>query len=126
MNILLDTHTVLWFFEDDERLSKSTTEAICNDDNDKFVSVATIWEVAIKYSIGKLKLDGGVDNFIENIHENGFMLLEINTKHIQTVTNLPFIHRDPFDRMLIAQAISEDMVIMTSDSNVLKYDVNRT
>ena len=123
MKILLDTHAVLWFFDDDERLSKSAIEAIYNPENKKYVSIATVWESAIKYSLGKLKLGGGIENFIEVIYENGFTLLEVDTEHIKVVTNLPFIHRDPFDRMIIAQAIVENMTIMTSDANVLKYDI---
>jgi len=124
MNVLLDIHSVLWFFEDDEKLSKSAIEVICNNENNKFVSIATIWETAIKYSIGKLKLDGGIDGFIESIDDNGFLLLEISPEHTKAVTQLPFIHRDPFDRMLIAQAIIEDMTIMTVDENVIKYEIN--
>jgi len=124
MDILLDSHTVLWFFEDDVRLSKTAIEAICNAANKKYVSIATLWEVAIKYGLGKLKLDGGVSAFTENVHENGFILLEIVPEHIFEVASLPLIHRDPFDRLLVAQAIFEDMAIVTSDSNILKYGIN--
>jgi len=124
MDILLDSHTVLWFFEDDVRLSKTAIEAICNAENKKYVSIATLWEVAIKYGLGKLKLDGGVSAFTENVHENGFILLEIVPEHIFEVASLPLIHRDPFDRLLVAQAIFEDMAIVTSDSNILKYGIN--
>ena len=123
MDILLDTHTVLWFFEDDERLSKSAIEAIYNPDNKKYVSIATLWESAIKYSIGKLKLDGGIEGFIEAIDDNGFILLNIEPEHIKTFTDLPYIHRDPFDRIITAQAMVEDMAIMTSDDNIVKYEI---
>jgi len=123
MDILLDTHTVLWFFEADERLSETAIETICDVENNKYVSIATLWEVAIKYSIGKLKIDGGFESFIDNIHENGFILLEVTPGHITEVANLPFIHRDPFDRMLIAQAMIENIPIMTSDSEILKYGI---
>ena len=124
MDILLDTHAVLWFFEDDARLSKTAIEAICNPDNQIYVSIATLWEVAIKLSIGKLTLDGGIEDFIESIDENGFSLLEVSTGHIKTVVELPFHHRDPFDRILVAQAIVEEMAVITTDTDVVKYDIN--
>jgi len=123
MDILLDTHTVLWFFEDDKRLSKAAIETICDEENNKYVSIATLWEVAIKYSLGKLKLEGGIENFINNVHENGFLLLDIAPEHTQKIANLPYIHRDPFDRMLIAQAMLGNMPILSSDSEILKYDI---
>jgi len=124
MDILMDTHTVLWFFKNDERLSKLAIEVICNPINKKYVSIATLWESAIKYDIGKLKLNGGFEGFIETINDNGFILLNINPDHIKTIIGLPYIHRDPFDRIIIAQAIIENMFIMTSDANILKYEIN--
>ena len=124
MDILLDTHVLLWFFEDDEKLAKSAIEAINNPENKKYVSIASIWEAAIKCSLGKLKLDGGIDSFIENIDDNGFILMEISTLHIKAIVDLPYHHRDPFDRLLIAQTIAEDITIMTNDEYILQYDVN--
>ena len=123
MNILLDTHAALWFFENDDRLSKSALDAIYNLENMIYVSMASLWEIAVKISIGKLKFDGGIDGFIEAIHKNEFCLLEISPEHIKMIMDLPLIHRDPFDRMLIAQAAVEDMAIMTLDANIMKYDV---
>jgi len=124
MDILLDTHTVLWFFEDDKRLSKSAIEAIYNPDNKMYVSIASLWEAGIKCSIGKLKLDGGIEGFIEAIDSNGFILLSIDSGHIKKVTSLPYLHRDPFDRIIISQSIVENMAIITSDVNILKYEIN--
>ena len=98
-------------------------EAIYNLDNMIYVSIASIWEVAIKLSTGKLSLEGGLESFIEAIYKNDFDLLEISLNHVKAVKDLPFIHRDPFDRILIAQAIVEDMAIMTIDENVLKYNI---
>ena len=123
MDILLDTHAVWWFFVDDERLPKSATEIICKPENKKYVSIASLWEVAIKMSIGKLHFDGGIERFIEAIEENSFLLLEVDPEHIKAVSNLPLIHRDPFDRMLVAQAMIENISIMTIDTNILKYDI---
>jgi len=124
MDIILDTHAAIWFFEDDKRLSKTAIDAICNLKNGIYVSIASVWEMAIKLSTGKLVFDGDIDNFLETIYKNEFELLNISPKHIKTVTGLPFIHRDPFDRMLMAQAIVEDMPIITVDENILKYDID--
>ena len=77
-----------------------------------------------KLSTGKLEFGGGIENFIETIYRNEFALLDISSKHIKTVVELPFIHRDPFDRMLIAQAIVENMTIITVDEDILKYNIN--
>jgi len=123
MDILMDTHTILWFFENDEKLSKSAIEVICNPINKKYVSIATLWEAAIKYDIGKLKLSGGFEGFIEAIDDNGFNLLNINPDHVKLIIGMPYIHRDPFDRIIIAQAIIENMFVMTSDANILKYEI---
>ena len=123
MDILLDTHVALWFFEDDKRLSKSAAEVIYNLENMIYVSIVSPWELGIKLSIGKLKFDGGIDSFMDTIYKNEFALLGIDSKHIKAVTKLPFIHRDPFDRMLIAQAMVEEMVILTADENIQNYDI---
>jgi len=123
MDILLDTHSVLWFFIGSDKMSGTAKNIIQNPDNVIYVSIATIWEVAIKISINKLSFDGGIDGFIKSIEDNGFSLLEISPNHIKTISNLPFIHRDPFDRMLIAQAINEDMAIMTIDESILRYNI---
>jgi PIN domain nuclease of toxin-antitoxin system len=123
MDILLDTHIVWWFLNGSEKLPATAGDIICNPENDIYVSIASVWEAAIKISIGKLEFDGGINGFIEAIEDNGFSLLEVNIKHIKIVTELPFIHRDPFDRMFIAQAMTENMAIMTVDENILKYDL---
>ena len=123
MDILLDTHAVLWFFKGDEKMPKIATDMINDPNNKKYVSIASVWEVAIKTSNGKLSVDGGIDGFINAIENNGFLLLEIDPHHIKAVATLPFIHRDPFDRMLVAQAIEEDLYIMTVDNNIKKYNI---
>ena len=124
MDILLDTHAAIWFLEDDKRLPKSAVEAIFNLENLIFISIASLWELAIKISTGKLEFDGGLEAFLEAASINEFALLEISPEHIKRVVGLPFIHRDPFDRLLIAQAEVEDMSIMTADDNIVKYGVN--
>ena len=123
MRILLDSHALLWFLEGNSKMPEATVEIIRAPENNIYVSIASIWEIAIKTSIGKLDVNGGIDNLVKNIDENGFSLLEVSTEHIKTVTELPFIHRDPFDRMLIAQAMVEEMAIMTVDGNIMKYEI---
>ena len=124
MEILLDTHALLWFMDGDKNLPTSARETIQNTDNKIYVSIASVWEIAIKLSIGKLTLKKSIENFLTILDENGFILLEVNTKHIKKVAELPFIHRDPFDRMLVSQAMVENMSIMTIDSNITKYGVH--
>jgi len=124
MDIILDTHAVIWFFEGDKRLSKTALDAIYNLDNNIYVSIASVWEMAIKLSTGKLEFEGGIERFIETIYKNEFVLLDISPAHIVNIIKLPFVHHDPFDRMLIAQASAENMTVMTVDENVLKYDIN--
>ena len=123
MDILLDTHAVWWFLEGNPQMPDKTREIIINAKNRKYVSIASLWEVAIKMGIGKMDFDGGIDRFVETIESNGFILLGISPKHVKVVVGLPSIHRDPFDRMLVAQAVIEDMIIMTTDANILIYKV---
>ena len=123
MNCLLDTHVVLWFLGDNEKLSKAALNTILEPANEKYVSIASAWELAIKIGLGKLKFDGGVDNFFKTISDNGFFLLPIKEEHIKQVEKLPFLHRDPFDRLLVASVLSEDMSLITADENIHRYDI---
>jgi PIN domain nuclease of toxin-antitoxin system len=124
MNLLLDTHTLIWFFNGDSLLSEKAKQMIIELRNQKFVSMASIWEVAIKISLGKLNFDGKTQGFLDLIESCGFRLLKIEKEHILELEKLPFIHRDPFDRLLIATAISEKMNIVTTDTNIKKYPVS--
>ena len=124
MDILLDTHAIIWFFEGDNRLSKTAIDIIYNLENTIYVSIASVWEVAIKLSTGKLKFNGGIENFIETVCKNEFDLLAISPDHIKAIAELPFVHRDPFDRMLVTQAMVENITIVTVDENISKYDVS--
>jgi len=123
MDVLMDTHAILWFFKDDKRLSKTAVDIIYNLDNRIYVSIASVWEFAIKLSTAKLSFDGGIDKFVDTIYDNEFELLNLSLGHTKLIANLPFIHRDPFDRMIIAQAMLESMMIITIDENISKYDV---
>src|SRR5690606_23241889 len=105
-------------------LPSAAKQAIENPDALKFVSIASVWEMAIKVSIGKLKFENGFKNFLELIEENGFQILPISTEHALSLATLEFIHRDPFDRLLIAQAKVENLTIITSDENIKQYSVS--
>ena len=115
MKILLDTNALIWFANGDEKLSPKAIESIENPENEKFVSVASIWEIAIKKSIGKLQFQFDLKDLVDIIEKNGFILLNIVSTHAITVEVLPFIHRDPFDRIIFAQALIEDMKLISVD-----------
>lgn len=124
MRLLLDTHTALWWLNEYEKLSPEAKSLLLDDENELFISVVSLWEIAIKISLGKLiAVKGGVSE-INSIFQNmPVNLLALKPSHIEIVEVLPFIHRDPFDRMLIATAKSEDMAILTADKNIHEYDV---
>lgn len=123
MNLLLDTHTLIWFLNGDNQLSNVARELIEKEINNKYVSVASLWEIAIKISLKKLNFDPDVAGLANLIFENGFEVLPITFEHILEVAKLDFIHRDPFDRILIAQGIKEHLLIVTKDENIKKYEV---
>jgi len=122
MNILLDTHTVLWFLLDDDKLSSKAKLAIMSEDNNKFVSLASAWELSIKMSLGKIYFEGGMSSFFKQIYENNFEILPITLEHIMRVEYLPIHHKDPFDRLIVAAALEDDLTILTVDSNIHLYE----
>ena len=124
MRLLLDTHTFLWFLLDDLRLSTTARELIDDSANDIEVSPATYWEIAIKIGLGKYELPEPYDVFIEReIATNDFRILPIEPKHTAVLILLPYYHRDPFDRLLIAQAMAEDIPIVSVDLAFDAYPV---
>ena len=94
MDVLLDTCSALWYFSGNDEIPQTARDIILNSDNTILISIASIWEVAIKISIGKLSIDGGIEGFIEAIEDEGFTLLEVKIEHIMAVKDLPFHHRD--------------------------------
>ncbi len=120
MNLLLDTHTLLWALSNSPELTGKAREAIIDGKNRVFVSSATVWEIGIKKAIGKLECP---DNLFEEIRKHRFTPLDMNFEHAQLAGALPNIHKDPFDRMLIAQAICEKMTLLTRDHFIPQYDV---
>ena len=126
MRLLLDTHSFLWFIGGSERLSFKARQEIENPENQSFLSTASLWEMAIKISLGKLDLLRPFEDLIsQQLTLNGIELLEITIGHIAIIANLPFHHRDPFDRLLIAQALFENIPIVSGDSIFDAYQITR-
>jgi PIN domain nuclease of toxin-antitoxin system len=123
MQFLLDTHTFIWFINGDNSLSPRAVNSIKNLNNKCFLSIASIWEIAIKSSLNKLELKSDFDRIVEFLTENDIEILPITFEHIQKLNTLDFHHRDPFDRILISQGISEELTIITRDENFQKYQV---
>lgn len=120
MNVLLDTHVLIWVLENNPKLSGEAKKTIINGKNMVFVSVVSIWEISIKKAMGKLDVP---DNLAQEIEQHRFTLLDINYDHAQLAGELPNIHKDPFDRMLIAQTKIEKLTLITADKVINKYDV---
>lgn len=124
MNALLDTHTFLWWITDDPRLSASARSIISDSSNRIYVSSATGWEIAIKAQIGKLAVPGEPAQFVaEQIMINSLAILPIRMEHALRIYELPMHHRDPFDRMLVAQSQVENLPLLTTDAAFADYDV---
>ena len=118
---LLDTHIFLWSLDEIKRLTKEVTKILKDPQNRIFVSVATAWEISINHKKNKLPLKTTLE---ECFRKSNFEVLEINLPHILQLENLPNYHKDPFDRMLVAQAIVEKLMIITEDEKIKKYDVS--
>ena len=124
MRYLLDTHAVIWYFDDSPKLSQKVARIIDNPENIVCISSISVWEIAIKMNIGKLDVDFTLDELLIEIKENNFDILQIEDEYLQGLSALPFIHRDPFDRLLVATAKTEKITVLTADENVQKYDVS--
>jgi len=120
MKLLLDTHVVIWWLEDRTKLTADAINAIDETSNEVFVSAVVAWEMTIKRQLGKLRTP---PDFVSTIASAGFSELPISIEHGLAVESLPLHHRDPFDRMLIAQAIQEGCTLVTRDSNIQRYSV---
>ncbi|MBK8509359.1 MAG: type II toxin-antitoxin system VapC family toxin [Candidatus Competibacter sp.] len=126
MKYLLDTHSLIWYLSGDARLSDHAFHLMENEENELFVSIASLWEMAIKFSIGKLNLDRPFEElFPEQLASNSIELLGITIEHLKIVGGLPFHHRDPFDRLLIAQALIESLPIIGMDEAFDRYGIQR-
>jgi PIN domain nuclease of toxin-antitoxin system len=122
---LLDTHVFLWIAQDDPRLDANVRTIFCDVRNDIFLSAASVWEMAIKASLGKLTLTTPLARLVARGVERGIRLLDVACEHAYQVEQLPFHHRDPFDRLLIAQASQEGMQLISRDTRLDAYRVVR-
>ena len=120
---LLDTHTAIWFFNGSDELSKTAKQIIKNFSNSVFLSITSAWELAIKIGIGKMEFNGKSAGFLQLAEKCEISILPIKAAHLTAFENLPFIHRDPFDRLIIASAQAEQMTLITADDNIARYDV---
>jgi len=124
MNILLDTHTFLWFLSGDTELSKQARTLIENPEHEKYISIASFWEIAIKTSLGKLRLDVPFAELKAEVIKNSFQILPITFEDTLQLISLQFHHRDPFDRIIISQAKGNNLTLVSRDYNFSLYDVN--
>jgi PIN domain nuclease of toxin-antitoxin system len=126
VNLLLDAHTFLWFTAGNSSLSQIARSAIEDENNDVYLSVASLWEIAIKISIGKFELSEPFETLIpQQLAENEIELLSISVAHTAMVSSMPFHHRDPFDRLIAAQAQVEQMTLVSADEAFDAYEVTR-
>ncbi|GBU20342.1 hypothetical protein R80B4_00218 [Fibrobacteres bacterium R8-0-B4] len=122
-NYLLDTHTAIWFLKGESALSQTARQIIVDPSNRRSISIVSVWELAIKIGIGKMKFPGNSAGFISFAEASGFFIIPIKEDYPTIIESLPQIHRDPFDRMIIATAIAEKMTIITVDKDITRYDV---
>lgn len=126
MNLLLDTHAFLWFIDGSVRLSQQARELVEDQSNAKLVSVASVWEMGIKISLGRLHLAQPFDELIpRQLQINGFGLLPLRIAHIAKIVSLPFHHRDPFDRAIIGQCMAEELSLVSADPTFDRYSIHR-
>lgn len=123
MAYLINTHTLLWHFNGDKQMSNSAMEILKDNKLEKYISIASVWEIAIKNSIGKLLLEFSFNEIEVKLAGSNISLLNISVEHTQKIISLPLLHRDPFDRMIIAQSITENLTIISKDKNFSLYPI---
>jgi len=123
MNYLLDTHVAIWAMYEYDKIPPSIRRILLDENCHKFVSMTSFWEIAIKNRIGKLSLPMGIEGISQGMDTFGYGVIPIEYEHIETYNSLPLLHRDPFDGIIIATALVEDMTIITTDENIQKYNV---
>ena len=124
MKLILDTHTFLWFIGGNINLSNTAKNAIEDTSNQRFISIATLWEISIKVSIGKLKIGFAFTELVEQeVYGNAIEILEISSEHLDELVKLPFHHKDPFDRLIIAQILVEDATLISKDAAFQSYPI---
>ena len=124
MKFLFDTHAILWAGENSPLLSERAKKAFLSQTAEKYVSIASAWEVAIKLGTQKLSLEGGLSEFFRMIDDNGLIMLGVAREYLDRLHELPLWHKDPFDRLIISTANTENLTLVTVDENIQKYDVS--
>lgn len=124
MSLLLDTHALIWIYQNSERLSSNVRSILETQDDQLFISMASLWEMAIKTGLGKLEIGVEFEKFVHEITDNGIQILPIETTHIICYASLPFHHGDPFDRMIAAQVLVEKINLVSVDQIFEKYFEN--
>jgi len=123
MSFLLDTHALIWYFEDSAELPQRIALLIDNPSYPKFISIVSLWEIAIKLSLGKLDMQLSFDDLIDAIESSDLSVIPIKNDSLKGLSNLPFIHKDPFDRLIISTSLQESLTIITVDENIQRYEV---
>lgn len=115
MKLLWDTHSYLWFSSGSKEISEKVKQLIRKDDTENFISIASIWEITIKTGLGKLSINGSIEDVWKDLKNNGIIVLPIELKHLKVYESLPFHHRDPFDRIIASQSIAENYNLLGKD-----------
>ena len=123
MNLLFDTHALLWFLEGNKNLPRRWRSVRPGDTHECLFSLASYWELGLKMSLGKLRLSLTYERMLEEALGRNFRILPVQPEHCQEAARLPWLHRDPFDRMLVAQARVEDLTILSGDERIAEYEV---
>ena len=124
MRYLLDTHVLIWLAENSPKLPLEIKELVKHPMNVISVSSVSLWEIAIKMRLGKLDIDFTLDELLIAVENSDFEILQIDSNYLKSLSVLPFLHKDPFDRLLVATAVVDGLTIITVDENIQKYDVN--
>jgi len=123
MNYIIDTHALIWYFEDSSKIPDKIVKCIDDATNNKYICSVSLWEITIKTQIGKLTMNFSFDELLAEISNSDLHVLQIENDYLTELSKIPLIHKDPFDRLIIATAIAEDMTIITVDENIRKYDI---
>jgi len=124
MRYLLDTHVIIWYFENLSKIPQEIYKIIDNRKNSIYISSVSLWEIAIKININKLNVRFTFDKLINDIKSGDFKILQIENEYLKKLAALPLIHKDPFDRLLVSTALAEDLTIITADDNIQRYNVS--
>ena len=123
MDFLMDTHTLIWFIEASSKIPHNVREMLTQPDVTVYLSSVSLWEIAIKSSLGKLDLKASFNKLLLDLYNTDIAILQIEDEYLKILHKLPWIHRDPFDRLIISTALSEGLTIVTADEAIQKYDV---